>query len=256
MFKNIENIKISNIHTGTSNKSASILSRKTNSLVLRTTGVARYCLPEQIIDTHPGDIIFLPRGSQYDYTWLSDTPCQYVSITFEADIFETAPFVYNISDFPEFSELKTNLPDMWKFGGQTEHYRCYSVLYNLLSYMKNIEKLTYADKKHFDIIAPAITYLKNHIYDNNLKIETLIQLSGVSGTYFHRIFQTNFSMSPQKYILSKRLSQAKSIIDSGDFDNISEIANFVGFNDPLYFSRVFKKKYGVSPSHYAKQIFI
>ena len=63
-------------------------------------------------------------------------------------------------------------------------------------------------------------------------------------------------MSPQKYIQNMRLSQAKPIIDNGDFDTISELAFSTGYNDPLYFSRAFKKKYGVSPLNYAKQILI
>lgn len=55
-------------------------------------------------------------------------------------------------------------------------------------------------------------------------------------------------MNPQDYITAKRLFHAKSILDSGDFDSIREIALSVGYSDPLYFSKVFKKRYGVSPS--------
>lgn len=256
MFKNIENLKIENIHMGTSKSNASILCRKSTSLVLRTAGCVRYVFSDRSIDVNAGDIIFLPQGSRYDFATLTDDPCDYVAIRFEADFPETFPFFYSIDGFQEADELKNNLSDMWKFGGQAEHYRCYSVVYNLLAYMENQEKLTYIDKKKFNIISPAISYLKKHIYDCDLKIETLIELCGISGTYFQKIFQANYAISPQKYILGKRLSHAKAIIDSGDFDTISEIAIAVGYNDPLYFSRVFKKKYGVSPSQYAKQTFL
>lgn len=256
MFENIENIKIENIVMGTSKKSSSVRLRKFSSLILRTAGSTRITFPDYSFETHPGDIFFLPKGSSYDSMSISDIPSQYVSIRFEGDVSVSPPFIYSIDNFPEAVELKNNLADMWKFGGEVEHYRCYSIVYNLFAYMKNIEKITYADKKDFNIIAPAVEHLKKHIYDNNLKIETLIQLCGISGTYFHKIFKANYSMSPQKYILSKRLSQAKSIIDNGDFDNICEVAACVGYNDPLYFSRAFKKKYGVSPLHYTKQISI
>ena len=90
------------------------------------------------------------------------------------------------------------------------------------------------------------------IYDCDLKAEILPQLCGISGTYFRKIFQANYSVTPQKYILSKRLAHAKNIIDNGDYDTISEIAASVGYSDPLYFSRAFKKKYGISPSQYSK----
>ena len=254
MFKDIENIKIENIYAGATKKSSSVASRKNSAILLRTSGVVRYSFPEYTIEIHPGEIIFLPQGAQYDFTLLTDGPCGYVAIRFEGNFLNTAPFLYSATDFPEITELKNNLTDMWKFGGLAERYRCYAVVYNLLAYLKNAEKLTYADKRKSNIIAPAISYLKKHIYDCDLKIETLIELCGISGTYFHKIFQANYSTSPQKYILNKRLSQARIIIDSNDFDSISEIATLVGYNDPLYFSRAFKKKYGISPAHYAKQI--
>lgn len=86
------------------------------------------------------------------------------------------------------------------------------------------------------------------MYDCSLNIHKLHNLCDISDTYFRQIFVLKFGTTPQKYITSRRLSHAKSIIDSGDFHTISEVAASVGFSDPLYFSKVFKKMYGVSPS--------
>ena len=101
------------------------------------------------------------------------------------------------------------------------------------------------------MITPAVDYIKKHIYDADLKTDNLHQLCGISGTYFRKIFLANFGTNPQSYILKRRLSHAKALLDSGDFTTISELAASVGYTDPLYFSRVFKKKYGESPSKYA-----
>lgn len=252
MFENIENLKIENILKGTSKSPASVIDRKIHTFVLRTGGCVRYSFAEQTFDVHPGEIIFLPKGSTYDFISLEETPCTYIAIRFEADLTRPTPCVHPFDSFHEAEEFINNLTDLWKFGGKNEHYKCYSVFYSLLAYIENIQSMTYIDKKKHYIISPAVSYLKKHIYDCDLKIDTLIRLCGISGTYFQKIFQSKFSVSPQKYILAKRLSHAKAIIDSGDFDTISEIAACVGYNDPLYFSRAFKKKYGVSPSRYAK----
>jgi len=67
------------------------------------------------------------------------------------------------------------------------------------------------------------------------------------------LFLKEFGVNPSQYITEKRLSQAKSLIDNGDFDSISEIALSVGYSDPLYFSRQFKKKYGISPLNMSKR---
>ena len=252
MFKNMENLTIEEIHKGVSQKRDSIIRRESNSFVLRTSGCVRYTFLDYFIDVHPGEIIFLPKDSNYDFTSLTDAPCGWISIRFNADFTDAQPFLCSIESFNEAEVLKNNLTDLWKFGGQAEHYKCYSIFYNLLEYMENLERLKIIDKKQLDIISPAISYLQKHIYDCDLKIEKLIQLCDISGTYFHTLFHAKYDTSPRKYILSKRLSQAKSIIDNGDFDTISEVAAAVGYNDPLYFSRAFKKKYGVSPSQYAK----
>lgn len=252
MFKNIENLKIENIFKGTSAKQGTVPFRKVATLVLRVSGTRIYNFYDRTFELNPGDIIFLPQGSSYKYESKGDTPCGYVSINISADFLGSEPFSYSLEGFQEIDEIINNMNDLWKFGGQAEHYRCYSLLYSLLGYMETLENQAYMDKNKLNIISPAISYLKENIYDCNLKTDILPKLCGISGTYFRKIFQANYTVSPQKYILGKRLSHAKSIIDSGDFDTISELAASVGYSDPLYFSRAFKKKYGISPSQYAK----
>ena len=61
-----------------------------------------------------------------------------------------------------------------------------------------------------------------------------------------------FKTSPKEYITSRRVSHAKSIIDSGEFSTVKELALSVGYKDALYFGKVFKKAYGVSPSNLNK----
>ena len=94
----------------------------------------------------------------------------------------------------------------------------------------------------------AVEYLENHMFDHNLHIDILPSLCGISPAYFRRIFASVYSTNPQKYIEDKRLSYAKALLENEANDTIGEIARMVGYDDPLYFGKVFKKKYGVSPS--------
>lgn len=52
-----------------------------------------------------------------------------------------------------------------------------------------------------------------------------------------------------QYITSTRIARAQGLLESTDY-NISEIASIVGYENPLYFSRIFKKLVGVSPRKY------
>ena len=253
MFKNIENLKIKNIHKGISKRFSIVNNRKSSSFVLRVAGCVQYEFAERTFIIHPGEVFFLPKGSSYTFKSVSDFSCEYIAIRFEGNIDGDTPFLFSIDRFQDADEFTNNIVNLWDFGGQAGIYRCYSIFYNLLSYMENLENQAYIDKKKLNIISPAIVYLKKHIYDCDLKIDSLIHLCGISATYFQKIFQANFATSPQKYILSKRLSHAKTLIDCGEFEKIADIASSVGYSDPLYFSRAFKKKYGVSPSEYARQ---
>ena len=252
MFNCIENLKIENIYRSTSKMQSSVASRKNNALIFRTEGCMRYSFHNRIMDVPSGNISFIPQGAAYD-TLVTRSPCKFVSFVFSADFSEPPiPFTHSLEGFHELEDLQNTLPDLWKFGNQAEHYKCYAFFYNLLSYLDSLENQTHTSKTRENIILPAVSYLKKHLYDCDLSIDSLHELCGISGTYFRNLFRARYGESPQNYILSRRLSHAKAIIDSGDFSTISEVAFSVGYNDPLYFSRAFKKKYGLSPSCYTQ----
>jgi YesN/AraC family two-component response regulator len=53
--------------------------------------------------------------------------------------------------------------------------------------------------------------------------------------------------------MSKRIANAQMLLESSDY-NMTEIAKIVGYDNPLYFSRVFKKEKGMSPMEYRKSL--
>lgn len=248
MFDNIENLKIISSFRKNNIAGNTIKNRDSHVFFIRIHGSVLYEFSDKSIVTNPGEMIFIPRGSSYTYTRLSDD-AMYASINFQCDfIEEPQPVCFPLDNFYETDYISNHFTHMWNLGSQADRYKCISHFYNLLAYISTIENSNYSEKKKIKIIEPAITYLKEHIYDSSLKTDTLNNLCGISNTYFRQIFVSNFGTTPQEYITSKRLSHAKSIIDSGDYDTIGEVALSVGYNDPLYFSKVFKKAYGTCPS--------
>ena len=248
MFNDIENLKIiSSLHR-VSKQFNKIEKRKYNTFIIRTTGEVEYNFYNDKFCVKKGEMIFLPKGISYEYTTLSTMPSMYTSINFDSDYIDDKPRIYSLDNFCDIEYINNYYSHLWNLGTQAERYKCMSVFYNLLSYVSVIESSSYSEKRKFETIEPAIVYLKKHIYDCSLNINKLHQLCDISDTYFRQIFVSKFGTTPQKYVTSRRLSHAKSIIDSGDFHTLSEVAASVGFNDPLYFSKSFKKMYGVSPS--------
>ena len=72
--------------------------------------------------------------------------------------------------------------------------------------------------------------------------------------YIRKLFKRELGVTPNQYLIDKRLQTSADLLCSlsQDSNNISNVAIVCGFKDPLYFSRMFKKKYGVSPTDYAK----
>lgn len=251
MFENIENLKLISAAAGVIKNPNRVENRKFHSLIFRTSGRVSYFFDDITLTINSGELIYLPKGTSYEYTLL-DEMCGYVSISFDAEIPDARPVIFSLDNFPDAGYICNHFVNLWKLGSASEKYKCYSLFYNLLSHIS--QSVTYSESKKFDLLNPALEYLKAHIFDTDLKIQSLHTFCGISDTYFRHIFISKFGDTPQKYITKKRLAYAKSILDGGRNESIADIALSVGFADPLYFSRAFKKKYGVSPTDSEREV--
>ena len=95
-------------------------------------------------------------------------------------------------------------------------------------------------------------YFNEH-YNEDISIEEYAQSRGMSVSWFLRNFKQMTMKSPMQYILTIRINNAVSLLETTDY-NVTEISTIVGYENPLYFSRIFKKQKGVSPSDYRKSL--
>ena len=101
-------------------------------------------------------------------------------------------------------------------------------------------------------IDKATVYFNEH-YNDNISIDEYAQNNHVSVSWFIRNFKHFTGFTPMQYILSKRIYNAEILLQDPTY-NVTEIARIVGYDNPLYFSRIFKKVKGLSPSEYRKNI--
>lgn len=103
-----------------------------------------------------------------------------------------------------------------------------------------------------DLYSARAIHLKNmielHLF-SNLSVEELAKLSNLSLSSFKREFKAAFDDTPTNYINFKKVEKAKELLRITQMQ-VSEIAYEVGFNDSLYFTRLFKKKTGTTPTAY------
>ena len=96
-----------------------------------------------------------------------------------------------------------------------------------------------------------LTYVEQN-YERSITVQEIADHLALDRSYVHRIFKKRMNMSVKEYILSLRMADASSYLIHPDL-SVSDIARSVGYDDVLYFSRLFRKKKGRSPSEYRKQ---
>jgi AraC-like DNA-binding protein len=97
-------------------------------------------------------------------------------------------------------------------------------------------------------IRSVAAYMRQHL-ERPLRLEELARMANLSVSHFSAIFRKEFGFSPLDYLIRTRIRRACELLDTTS-SSLKEIAEAVGFLDPLYFSRAFRTIHGVSPSQY------
>ena len=98
----------------------------------------------------------------------------------------------------------------------------------------------------------AVQYF-NENYSSSINIKDYAKSQNMSACWFIRSFRQYTGMPPMQYITSIRISRARDLLENTDY-NVGEIASIIGYENPLYFSRIFKKTTGYSPSFYRNNL--
>lgn len=101
-------------------------------------------------------------------------------------------------------------------------------------------------------IDKAVIYFSEH-YNEAINIDVYAKQNHVSTNWFIHNFKLYTGTTPKQFILQKRINNAETLLQNNHY-NINEIAQIVGYDNPLYFSRIFQKAKGISPSEYRKNI--
>lgn len=95
-------------------------------------------------------------------------------------------------------------------------------------------------------------HIASNSYRHSFNIAELSQAVGIERSYLYRLFMEGEGISPTEYLINYRLDRALQMMKDG-FTQIKLISYSVGYENPLYFSNCFKKKYGMSPKNYIKK---
>lgn len=102
------------------------------------------------------------------------------------------------------------------------------------------------------LIRRAQEYIDNH-FQKDISLDDISRELDISPYYFSKLFKEETGENFVEYVTARRISKAKSLLKEAD-KSIKEICMEVGYSDPNYFSRIFKKYQGVTPTEYKEQI--
>ena len=122
----------------------------------------------------------------------------------------------------------------------------------VFKHQQNETTLRHAKTNAETYIEAAVKYIHSHIH-TPLSVTELTDFLGVSQPYLYKLFTDRFSKSPKQYILDEKITLAQKFLKETDM-SVTHIANSVGFQDALSFSKFFKTQTGLSPQNYRNAI--
>ena len=99
-------------------------------------------------------------------------------------------------------------------------------------------------------ITDAKRFIQQH-YQEALRLEDVSSAVGFNATYFSAMFKKETGQNFMDYLTELRMNKAKELLCS-DENSVQDVADQIGYRDLKYFSRLFKKTTGISPSEYKK----
>ena len=113
-------------------------------------------------------------------------------------------------------------------------------------------KITTGNKTLRDFYMREVLNYIDGNYQRDISVEEIAANRGLNRSYFSRLFKECMGESPQQFLIHYRTAKAAELL-KGTKLSIAEVSHAVGYENPLHFSRAFKKVYGISPNEYRRK---
>lgn len=219
-------------------------------LGIKFTGHSILRYKGHVIDYTPGSVAYLPKEDTTDIDYTTDNPkngngvC--IFFTSELPLPKDPQLTKNVGAEIENAFLKVF--QTYANPDQNSYLDVMAEFYKLLSRLDKM-KNDRAENDRRMKFEPAIKYFKLCRTDEYPDIKYAANLCGMSDKYFRDSFKKVMNISPLQFFHKQKMLYIKELISDLSL-TVSEVSFKCGFSDPNYFSRFFKRYFGLSPSEY------
>lgn len=219
--------------------------------ILVKTGEGKFKFDNFVIPFSHGSLVFGFEGELFSVE--TDVPCEYMYIDFEGSRSEKLFHRFGINKaFRSFSDFDSIVlfwyESLCRASEQTIELAAESMLLYAFS------RISYSDIKQNNILRKITEITEEQFTNSELSISSLAKELGYNSKYLSHIFKKKMGIGYSEYLRAQRIKYAVILFDHG-IESVKNVAVLSGFTDPLYFSAVFKKIVGISPTEYRNTVF-
>ena len=187
------------------------------------------------------------KHNPWEYAWVGFNGPDAGLILNSTDFTPDAPYIRKEPHGMQIEELIRSIYNA-KGNGFTSTIQMTGRLYELLALFVNDAVTETRHSVAQLYVKHAVEYIVEN-YSDPISIEDVASYIGVSRSQLFRCFQSVMGKSPKEYLTEYRIKQACHLLSDTSF-SMNAIANSLGFDNSLYFSKAFHKAQGISPSEY------
>jgi AraC family transcriptional regulator of arabinose operon len=217
-----------------------------------TRGEGYIKIEDNLFKAQRGDLFFIPAQTTHSYWHNPQDPVKQYWSHFTTVLGEGRQFIYHKKTLfchpPEaitrelFSQIVDDNRDLYySLDSKIALMGLLRLFFNHVDYKKMIKW------DRTSLIHKIDSYLEDHI-THDISLKDLAEIAHQQPNYFISTFKKQFGTTPMDYVNTYRLRAANQILSEDKNIKISTAALMVGFKDYRYFSRMYKKKYGMTPS--------
>lgn len=219
-------------------------------LIFHISGHAKVTFDDQILFTQADTIRFLPAGNWREYRVDREEAGECIDIVFDANVpIAEKAFTQRVENQVRMKALFQKLFAVWVGREEGYYYECMALFYQILA---ELQKKNYLPGRQYQTIKPAIAYIDEHFTDGKISMDFLAQCCGISTSYLKKLFVRKFGISPNRYIIQRKIHFACDLLLMHRY-SIAQVAAMCGFEDVSFFSRQFKEYVGVAPTVYSRE---